>query len=308
MVRSAWWFFSTANIITCQAKKTTCYIFYFFGWMIAKKGLAFSSDTIMGNVTSDKNWAAQERLRFIERCAWWRGVVNRRDLAEVFGVSMAQASSDLQKYGEMNPGSLIYDVKGKKYDGAGNMRLLYGVASLADVMGMWLRDDAVALLGEAMPTRMADAVVLRHAMMATLRGQKLRVKYHSLSSGGLRWREFMPLRWVNSGLRWHVRAWCFTNEDWRDFTVSRIEKTELPMVKVAQELPTDTEWERMVVLRLRPNGALPAEKAAGVMQDFRMVDGVLELPVRAALEGYVRSMLGLPHVDGTAFMPLVEDV
>ena len=262
----------------------------------------------MGNVTSDTNWAAQERLRFIERCAWWRGVVNRKDLAEVFGVSMAQASSDLQKYVEMNPGSLIYDVKGKKYDGAGKMRLLYGETPLADVMGMWLAGDKVVQVAGALPTRMADAVVLRHTMMATLRGLKLRVKYHSLSERGVIWREMMPLRWIHSGLRWHVRAWCYLSREWRDFTVSRMEKTELPTVKVAEEFPVDEEWERMVVLRLRPNGNLDPKKAAGVMLDFRMVDGVLELPVRGPLEGYVRAMLGLPDEESKAYMPLVEEV
>ena len=42
----------------------------------------------MGNKTNDRNWAAMERLRFIETCAWWKGLVNRQDLAGLFGVFM----------------------------------------------------------------------------------------------------------------------------------------------------------------------------------------------------------------------------
>ncbi len=52
-----------------------------------------------GNKTNDQNWAATERLRFIETCAWWKGIVQRQDLVGLFGISMAQASSDLQRYG-----------------------------------------------------------------------------------------------------------------------------------------------------------------------------------------------------------------
>jgi len=44
-----------------------------------------------------------ERLRFIEAGAWWKGRVNCQDLAGLFGASMAQASSDLQRYLELNP-------------------------------------------------------------------------------------------------------------------------------------------------------------------------------------------------------------
>jgi hypothetical protein len=53
---------------------------------------------VPGNKSNDRNRAAMERLRFIEACAWWKGLVNRQDLAGLFGVSMAQVSSALQRY------------------------------------------------------------------------------------------------------------------------------------------------------------------------------------------------------------------
>ena len=58
----------------------------------------------MGNETSVENWAARERLLLVERAAWWRGWIGRGDLVAMFGISPAQASSDLQKYQELNPG------------------------------------------------------------------------------------------------------------------------------------------------------------------------------------------------------------
>ena len=75
----------------------------------------------MGNTTNTEQWAAMERLRFIERAAWWRGVVQRQDVSDVFGIGPAQVSSDFQKYLELNPGSLAYSLNRKRYEGQPGM-------------------------------------------------------------------------------------------------------------------------------------------------------------------------------------------
>ena len=49
----------------------------------------------MGNISNPENWAARERLRFIERAAFWRGWLQREEMARVFGQSVQQCSADL---------------------------------------------------------------------------------------------------------------------------------------------------------------------------------------------------------------------
>jgi len=78
----------------------------------------------MGNKTKDQNWAATERLRFIEVCAWWKGIVNRNDLVGLFGISMAQASLDLQRYLEMNPDAFVYNLRQKRHEPVAEMKCL----------------------------------------------------------------------------------------------------------------------------------------------------------------------------------------
>ena len=80
----------------------------------------------MGNTTNTEQWAAMERLRFIERAAWWRGVVQRQDVSDVFGIGPAQVSADFQKYLEMNPGSLAYSLNRKRYEGQPGMVRMKG--------------------------------------------------------------------------------------------------------------------------------------------------------------------------------------
>jgi len=260
----------------------------------------------MGNVTNEANWAAQERLRFIERCAWWRGVVNRKDLVAVFGVSMAQASADIQKYVEQNAGSMVYDVKGKKYDGVAGMKCVYGEPDMKQACQMWLGDGRYVSVMDVLPLRMPTATVTRRVIMAVLRGLKVRVQYDSLSGSRSAWREILPVRVVNSGLRYHVRAWCFTRGDWRDFVLSRMRDAEMPMA-CSEVPPVDEAWEKMVEIVVQPHSELTTEQQDGVAHDFAMKKGKLRLQVRAALEVYVRAHLGLKTVEGDA-LPLLEEV
>ena len=96
----------------------------------------------MGNQTNAGLWVAQERLRAIERAAYWRGWVKRKDLAALFGVSLAQASSDLQKYQELNPGALQYNMNAKRYEGAREMVcVLVKEPSLEEAMGAFLGEE-----------------------------------------------------------------------------------------------------------------------------------------------------------------------
>ena len=97
---------------------------------------------VMGNKTNDRNWAAMERLRFIETCAWWKGVVQRQDLAGLFGVSMAQASSDLQRYLELNPGAFVYNLRQKRYEATPEMKCVLTSPRLDEAVTRFLGGDA----------------------------------------------------------------------------------------------------------------------------------------------------------------------
>lgn len=43
------------------------------------------------------------------------GWINRKHLAEAFGISTPQASIDLRRYMELKPGSIVYDATLKRY-------------------------------------------------------------------------------------------------------------------------------------------------------------------------------------------------
>lgn len=61
------------------------------------------------------NYAAEQRLRFIDVMLVVYGNVSRKALMEYFGVSPACATKDLTAYKKMYPGLMIYDEVSKAY-------------------------------------------------------------------------------------------------------------------------------------------------------------------------------------------------
>lgn len=63
----------------------------------------------MENDRSDLRWGVEQRLEFIEFRLFWEGHVNRSDVMEQFGLSVNQASSDLNRYISFAPDNMTYD-------------------------------------------------------------------------------------------------------------------------------------------------------------------------------------------------------
>lgn len=259
----------------------------------------------MGNSSSRELWAVRERQGFIERVAWWRGAINRGDLKEMFGISLAQASADFQAYIRFNPGALAYNLNTKRYEAQPGMECLLQKPRLEDGMRNFLgtsvpvpstlpqsesRDERVAVLST--PQRVASADVERRIFLAITRSQKVKVKYWSVNSGGGRLREIAPHALGHDGHRWHARAWCFLNQEFRDFVLSRIEKAEWPEEEFTLDQP-DVRWRNLVEVVVRPHTSLDPDRKRTIERDYAMKGGKLVIPVREAMRGYLLAQLGI---------------
>jgi len=270
----------------------------------------------MGNITNEENWAAQERLRAIERAVWWRGWVKRKNLQKLFGVSLAQASSDLQKYQQLNSGAMVYDLSRKRYEAADGMTCQLHLPQLEDAIRCFLpsqyigqlpvslemEHEMVATVG--LPSRRGKDRVERMVMQGLLNGQKLKLQYWSVSSGKSSWREIAPAGLGHDGYRWHVRAWCYQNSDYRDFVLSRISAIKAPedlSEAKGEALPADEDWETFETVRLKPNSNLEENSRRAIEMDYGIrKNGVLKLAVRRAMREYLLahmrvSELNLPN-------------
>ena len=61
------------------------------------------------------NWFENQRLEYIRECLKIFGYINRHHLMSKFGISMPQASKDLQKFLRLYPKLIEYDIRSKCY-------------------------------------------------------------------------------------------------------------------------------------------------------------------------------------------------
>ena len=112
------------------------------------------------------------------------------------------------------------------------------------------------------------------------------IRYHSMSSGESE-RIIVPFALVDTGLRWHVRAFDRKSGEFRDFVVTRIEAPILvdEEPKANERPDNDIQWTRIVELDLVPH---PRRARPEIIKiDYGMTDGWIRMRVRAAVAGYM---------------------
>lgn len=254
---------------------------------------------VMPNPTNEENWAARERLRRVEFLLWWRGWVGRSDLVDVFGISPAQASGDLQRYAGLNPGAMIYQTSRKRYEADQSMKCMLHEPSFDEAVRVLLGggppignfgggsgDENPRLSVVNLPTRGVIALPARMVLMALVERRTVEVLYSSVNSGKEEWRTLAPHGLAWDGQRWHVRAWCHTRRDWRDFVLGRMKMAKWPG-DPAGALPEDKDWTTVETLVLKVNPSLNEQQRAALRLDYSLSGETLEIRVRKAMKPYL---------------------
>jgi hypothetical protein len=270
----------------------------------------------MSNIVKENNWAVSHRLRFIESLAWWKGIVNRQEVVAFFNVSLAQASSDLQHYVDLNPEALNYNLRMKRYEATSSMKCVLTQPKLEDAVAMFLADDYSApqtgfstlrssenFFGAVqIPMRECAETIERNSILAVLNSLRTRVRCIGKQDGKKDWHWVRPHALGYSGVSWFLRAWCETYDNFQDFSLNRI--LEIEWSRQHAPLPEpDVEWDEWTTIRLRANKNLSRPDRQSVELDYGMTNGVLEIPVRRAMLGYQLDRMGLSKAEG---LPLLE--
>lgn len=263
----------------------------------------------MDSDKSELRWGVAQRLEFIEFRLFWEGRVNRSDLMEQFGLSVNQASADLNRYIGFAPDNMVYDKSARTYvrgpDYAAQFlkpdasRYLAQLRSLADGI-LDSHDTWIAGLPsyDAAPTpaRGVNPVTLRSVVGAIRRSEGIEVKYQSLSRPEPSWRWIAPHAIGFDGFRWHTRAFCRTDEVFKDFLLSRIISTRSVEASEVTDA-ADADWQEHVTLEICPHPKLSEDQKKVIALDYGMRNGKAKIKVRRALLYYALKRLGL---DGNA--------
>ena len=264
-------------------------------------------------------WGVERRLEFIEFRLFWEGHVNRSDLIDVFGVSVNQASTDLNRYIAMAPDNMAYDKSSRTYIRSSGFEArflepdanfyLSKLRSVAD--GIVDRSDT--WVGKfpsydcaPTPVRGVDAKTLRSVVAAIRRSEAIEIKYQSMSRPEPSWRWIAPHAIGFDGFRWHARAYCLSDNSFKDFLFSRIIET-----RNAKASPTrpdeDVAWNEELTLEIGPHPDLSDAQKKVIALDYGMRGGRAEIRVRKALLYYALKRLGL-DTDPSARRPQDQQI
>lgn len=253
-------------------------------------------------------WAPERRLEFIDSRLLWDGTINRGELVEFFGISTQQASSDLARYAELAPDNLSYDKRAKTYRATANFKpllarsdaqhylnqlgdLTSGAASATTSFIGWRPPCDVV----RNPTRPVQSHTLQQILWAIRDGKDLQIVYQSMRRPTATARWIAPHALASDGFRWHVRAWCHEQNDFRDFVLSRVQH----IVEERQsnvDPAMDENWHTRIDVIIRPRVGLSDGQRSAIEVDFGMSQGRLVLNCRKALVFYLLRQLQLDRL------------
>jgi predicted DNA-binding transcriptional regulator YafY len=237
----------------------------------------------------------KEKLTFIDFCANYLGSIGRSEVMKRFGISDVSASKCLSEYAELAPKNLKYDFKTKTHQATKHFKPLFGfditqaLKALSTGFGDTLEQLPTSFIESesSITLNKPKSVLVAQVTRAINLKRIVDLKYHSLSSGETE-RQIAPFALVDSGLRWHVRAYDRKRGEFRDFVFTRMLDAKLTdeARKANESLEHDDSWNQLITLELTPHPGNIAEKES-IELDYGMVDGKVEVTLRKAVAGYV---------------------
>lgn len=271
-------------------------------------------------------WANRQRLQYIEIMAFYTGVVTRSDVARTFGLSDAAATKDINLYNQIAPKNLIY--KHSVFGFTPSEHFEAVIADLSPSATLPMIANNLTMVGGAnqqhlvygipveplpLPTRLPVKEILAQIIRATKHHKKLQVEYLSLSDRHdeqsptnnplQNQRIIEPHALINTGLRWHVRAYNAETFDFRDFVLSRISEASMLDIEAESSPEFDDSWVEMITVQLTPHPKLSKRKRKSLLLDYDAKDEIIELTVRGSLLGYLLQRLSVDTSEDFSMNP-----
>jgi predicted DNA-binding transcriptional regulator YafY len=241
-----------------------------------------------------------QRYRLIEIVALWEGKLNAGHLVDYFGIGRQQASKDINEYlHSVGPGNLIYNSSLKGYEPADTFKPKVTSGEVDEYLQLVHRNSDLTNTFEDMtlgfdythmmplPKYTVNPEVLREIVKACRYNERIDVDYRSVNAPDKDGRIIVPHAIVHSGMRWHVRAFCEKNQDYRDFVLTRFYGTPEHLGKSSKTSQDDIAWHTLVNVCFTTDQRLSDEQQAVVANDYGMTDNRLLVQVRGALVQYL---------------------
>jgi predicted DNA-binding transcriptional regulator YafY len=249
----------------------------------------------MAKKEHEKKQKSNERRSFIDFRATYLGEIGRRHVVERFGISDPSASNEIGDYIKLKPENLKYDFKTRTHKATDQFEPQFDFSTsqvlkaLSSGFGDTLERVPVPFIqtAAAVELNQPNPANIAQISRAIYQNKMAQIIYQSLSSGRTT-RVIAPFALINSGLRWHVRAFDRRSGEYRDFVLARVTSARLLDEKIPQEESSanDESWTNVITLEIVPHPENIKEKKA-IELDYGMKKGVLNLELRQSIAGYI---------------------
>ncbi|WP_205953899.1 WYL domain-containing protein [Pantoea stewartii] len=256
------------------------------------------------HTTRTGNWGQDRRLEFIDFRLLWEGRLNRADITAFFRISVPQASLDLAKYQEIAPENAYYDRNQKSYIANASFKPVFATFEsnhyLNELMGLetGILSPSESFIGWVppvaslpLPTRKVQPETLINLIMAIKNQRALVVDYRAMRDEPSI-RTLFPTAFAHDGHRWHVRAYCFKSEMYKDFVLGRFFDI-VESISPSSEVPVDAEWETFIDVVIGPNPDFSMNKKMIIESDYQMDNGEAKIRIRKSQYFYLKRRLNL---------------
>lgn len=250
------------------------------------------------------------RYWLIELIAYWEGRLTANHLQQFFGLSRQQASKDIKQYLQEQLGNLVYCASRKGHSPSSTFKPAFISGDVAEYLN-WMTGQSAHAMPQDLRYRLEHDIlaplprnvspkVIRPLVQAMRHHHRLEADYGAVSKPNRDGRIILPIRFVNTCSRWHLRAWCESAQDYRDFVLSRFHGEPISEGPLLSALPADTAWDTKIILILKPDPRLTPEQQEALAYDYDMVNGELRLTTRAALAQYLlkEMQVSVKMIDG----------
>lgn len=208
----------------------------------------------------------QQRLTLLASILLWEGRLNNARLRELFGLSSVRASEWIREFREKHPSWMDWNSKTRSYHASleayragqsADLRKQGDAVSLSQYLALVGVPHAISesalsrTIWAAFPELSVPSPKIFALLSEAIRTRcTLQITYRSMREPTPHQRVISPHSLIRAGRRWHARAFCSTNHDFRDYALGRIESANL-LDSPSEHFDHDDEaWIAKVRVRL----------------------------------------------------------
>lgn len=229
-----------------------------------------------------KNDSPQQRLPLLELLLLWEGRLNRSRVCELFGIGQPRSSQWIKEIRDLHPNWMWWDSKSRSYHSTADAYRAASKATQAQIAESLSRylsmvglpyasamDDTEAVAWAATPSISAPSPKIFSSLAEAIRQkQAVEIVYMSMGEPKSHRRTIFAHSLVRAGRRWHVRAYCEKNQEFRDYALGRITETKHLEIDVERIKSDDVVWNTKVPVRLIAHPDLSPDQAKVIQFEY----------------------------------------